>query len=74
MAIKTNQELSQAVNEAIKESGIKKAFIAEKVGMQKESFARSLNKKQFSLDDANKILDMLGLETKTIITKKDEKK
>lgn len=74
MTIKTNQELSQAVNEAIKKSGIKKNWIADQLGMQKESFARSINKKQFSLDDANKILDLLGMETKAEITKKVEKK
>ena len=35
MAIKTNQELTQAVNEAIKESGIKKAAFAEKIGLSR---------------------------------------
>lgn len=73
MTIKTNQELAQAVNEAIKESGIKKNWIAEQLGIQRESFARALNKKQFSLDDANKILELLGLETETKITKKVNK-
>ena len=70
MTIKTNQELAQAVNEAIKESGIKKTFIAEKLGIKREVFARMLNKKQFSLDDANKVLDILGLETQTKVIKK----
>ena len=70
MAIKTNQELAQAVNQAIKESGVKKTFIAEKLGIKREVFARMLNKKQFSLDDANRILDLLGLETETAVIKK----
>lgn len=74
MTIKTNKELAQAVNEAIKESGIKKNWIAEQLGIQRESFARALNKKQFSLDDANKILELLGMETETKITKKVKKK
>ena len=73
MAINTNQELAQAVNEAIKESGIKKVFIAEKLGIKREVFASMLNKKQFSLDDANKILDIIGLQTQTILIKKDTK-
>ena len=73
MAINTNQELAQAVNEAIKESGIKKVFIAEKLGIKREVFARMLNKKQFSLDDANKILDIIGLQTETKLIKKDTK-
>lgn len=70
MEIKTNKELAQAVNDAIKESGIKKTFIAEKLGIKREVFARMLNKKQFSLDDANKILDILNMEAKTIVIKK----
>lgn len=70
MAIKTNKELSNAVCEAIKESGVKKTYIAEKIGIKREVFSRMLNKKQFSLDDANKILDVLGLETETNVIKK----
>lgn len=70
MSIKSNKELSDAVNEAIKESGVKKAFIAKKLGIKREVFARMLYKKNFSLDDANKILGILGLETETKILKK----
>lgn len=73
MVIKTTQELAQAVNEAIKESGIKKVFIAEKLGIKREVFARMLNKKQFSLDDANRILDILDMQTETNVIKKDTK-
>lgn len=73
MTIKTNRELAQAVNDAIKESGIKKVFIAEKLGIKREVFARMLKKKQFSLDDANKILEILGIQTETILIKKDTK-
>ncbi len=73
MAIHTNKELSQAVQDAIKESGIKKVFIAEKLGIKREVFARMLNKKQFSLDDANKILDIIGFQTETKVIKKDTK-
>ncbi len=70
MAIKTNKELSQAVNKAIKESGYKKNWIADQLGIPKESFSRTLNKKQFSLNDANKILELIGFETETKIIKK----
>lgn len=73
MAITTNQELAQAVNIAIKESGVKKVYIAEKLGIKREVFARMLNKKQFSLDDANKILDIIGLQTETNVIKKTTK-
>ena len=73
MAITTNQELAQAVNIAIKESGVKKVYIAEKLGIKREVFARMLNKKQFSLDDANKIIDIIGLQTETNVIKKTTK-
>lgn len=73
MAIKTNQELAQAVKGAIAESGIKKVFIAEKLGIKREVFARMLNKKHFSLDDANRILDIIGMQAETKVIKKDTK-
>lgn len=71
-SIKTNKDLSDAVVEAIKATGIKKAFIAEKLGIKREVFSRMLYKKNFSLDDANRILNLIGLETETILIKKSE--
>lgn len=68
MAIKTNDELKQAVNKAIKESGIKKNFISDKLGISRQAFYKMMNEKEsFSLDDANKILAILGKETETVI-------
>ena len=61
MAIKTNQELAQAVNEAIKESGIKKTALAEKIGLSRQGLDKLLQKKSFSLDDANQILNIIHL-------------
>ena len=61
MAIKTNQELAQAVNEAIKESGIKKTALAEKIGLSRQGLDNLLKKQSFSLDDANKILNVIHL-------------
>lgn len=69
MAIKTNQELAQAVNDAIKASGYKKIFIAEKLGISNQNFTRLMNKKNFSLDDANSILNIIGYNAKIIIEK-----
>lgn len=59
MTIKTNKELAQAVNEAIKESGIKKTALAEKIGLTRQGLDILLKKKSFSLDDANKILSVI---------------
>ena len=61
MTIKTNQELAQAVNEAIKESGYKKTVLAEKVGLTRQGLDKLLQKQSFSLDDANKILNIINL-------------
>lgn len=61
MTIKTNQELAQAVNEAIKESGIKKTALAQKIGLSRQGLDKLLQKQSFSLDDANKILNIIHL-------------
>lgn len=61
MAIKTNQELAQVVNEAIKESGIKKTALAQKIGLSRQGLDKLLQKQSFSLDDANKILNIIHL-------------
>lgn len=68
MEIKSNDELRQAVNKAIKESGYKKNYISEKLGISRQAFYKMINEKEsFSLDDANKILEIIGKETKTVI-------
>lgn len=59
--IKNNQELSQAVSKAIKESGIKKIVLAEKIGLTRQGLDKLLQKQSFSLDDANKILSVIHL-------------
>lgn len=74
MAIRSNEDLRQAVNNAIKESGYKKIWIAEQLGISNQNFNRLLQKKAFSLDDANKILELVGYESVTEINKKDLKK
>lgn len=61
MEIHTNQELSQAVNAAIKESGIKKTALAQKIGLSRQGLDVLLKKQSFSLDDANRILDIIHL-------------
>ena len=37
MTIRTNKELAQAVNEAIKESGYKKNWIADQLGISRQA-------------------------------------
>jgi len=44
MEIHTNQELVQAVNGAIAESGYKKFYIAEQMGISRQAFTNFMNK------------------------------
>lgn len=70
MDINNNAELRQAVDEAIKESGYKKSWIADQLGISRQGFSNLLNKSNFSLDDANKILTVINKKTVTKINEK----
>lgn len=71
MAIHTNKELSQAIENAINESGYKKTYIADQIGIKGQNLKRYIYKNNMSLDDANKLLDMIGLQATINISKKD---
>ena len=60
MIIETNQELAQAIERIIDDNGIKKIWLAEKMGISNQNFNRLMSKKNFSLDDANRILNIIG--------------
>ena len=66
----TNKDLSNLVNQIIKHNGINKTFISDKLGISRQALDHMLNKKQFSIDDANKILNIIGFEIDNITTKK----
>lgn len=70
MEISNNAELRQAVDETIKESGYKKSWIADQLGISRQGFSNLLNKSNFSLDDANKILTVINKKTVTEINEK----
>ncbi len=70
MEINNNAELRRAVDETIKESGYKKSWIADQLGISRQGFSNLLNKSNFTLDDANKILAIINKKT---VTKIDEK-
>ncbi len=72
MTIKTNQELAQAVKGAIAESGYKKSYIADQLGISRQAFTHYLQKANFQIDDANKIFDNIGYKVIAKIDKKDE--
>ncbi len=69
MEIHTNQELAQAVNEAIKESGYKKNWIADQLGISRQALTHFLQKANFSIDDANKILSIIGYNVNAKVDK-----
>lgn len=66
----TNKDLSNLVNQIIKQNGINKTFISDKLGISRQALDHMLNKKQFSIDDANNILNIIGFEIDNITTKK----
>lgn len=66
----TNKDLAKLVNQTIKDNGINKTFISDKLGVTRQQIDNLLNKKQFSIDDANKILNIIGYEIDNISIKK----
>ena len=69
MAI-TNKQLSVIVNQYITESGVTKSFIAKKIGVSRQAIDKILEKKNFSIDDANKTLNVIGYTVDQISIKK----
>lgn len=67
--INNNAELSNTINNLIKESGIKKIVLAEKMGIVNQNLNRKINKKNLSLDETNEIINPLGYKAKIIIEK-----
>lgn len=60
--IKTNRDLADLVTITIDNSGYKKIWIAEQLGITRQGLTKLMNKQNFSLDDANKILSIIGYE------------
>lgn len=69
MEIHTNQELAQAIDDLILQNGIKKTWLSDKMGIANQNFNRLLTKKNLSVDEANKVLKLLGYHAKIIIEK-----
>lgn len=69
MEISNNAELSNKINNLIKESGIKKIVLAEKMGIVNQNLNRKINKKNLSLDETNDIINPLGYKAKIVIEK-----
>lgn len=67
MTINNTDQLREAVQKAIADSGIKKTYLADKLNLTRQGFDKMLNKKQFTLDDANKVLNLLNMSVTAII-------
>lgn len=53
-------QLSQYIDQFISEKGLKKVWIAEQMGISQQLLYRLQNKKNFNIDDANRILSVIG--------------
>ncbi len=69
----TNKDFAKLVDFYISQSGVKKQFIADKLNVKRQQIDNLLNKRNFSVDDANKLLNIIGYEIDSISIKKIEK-
>ena len=60
MDIQNNDDLRNVVIEEIKKSGITKTALSSKVGLTRQGLDKLLQKKSFSIDDANKLLNVIN--------------
>lgn len=66
----TNKDLSKLVDDTIKDTGITKMHIAKKLNVSRQQIDNILAKQNFSVDDANKLLNIIGYEIDNISIKK----
>jgi len=67
VTINNTDQLREAVQKAIADSGIKKTYLADKLNLTRQGLDKMLNKKQFTLDDANKVLNLLNMSVTATI-------
>lgn len=70
LEIASNTDLVQAVNAAITESGYKKSYIADQLGITRQAFSQLLAKNNFNINDANRILEIIGYRMNLELSKK----
>ncbi len=57
-------ELAIMVDDFITNKGIKKVYIANELNMPQQRLNDLFNKKNFTIDDANKVLNTIGYQVK----------
>lgn len=58
----TNKELANYVSNFLDQERGQKAEVAKKLGITRQGLNKALQKSNFSLDDANRILNTIGYE------------
>lgn len=53
-------KLAIIVDDFINSKGIKKVWIAKQLGISQQLLTKLFNKKNFTIDDANRILSVIG--------------
>ena len=66
----TNKDLANLVDNTIKETGVTKMHIAKKLNVSRQQIDNILSKQNFSVDDANKLLKIVGYEIDNVSIKK----
>lgn len=69
----TNRDLANLVDVTIKNTGVTKMHIAKQLNVSRQQIDNILAKQNFSVDDANKLLNVIGYEIDNISIKKLEK-
>lgn len=66
-----NETLIKEFKKVLIDNGIKQQFIADSLGISKQSFNLLMNKKHISFDDVQKILACIGYELEYNFVKKN---
>ena len=67
--INNNEELRDSIKDLIDENGVKKSWIAQKLNICNQNVNNLLGKKNISLEDANKVLNLMGYKATIVIEK-----
>ena len=66
----TNKDLANLVDNTIKETGVTKMHIAKQLKVSRQQIDNILAKQNFSIDDANKLLNVIGYDIDFVSIKK----
>ena len=60
MIYTNNSDIKTLINKTISDNGLKKVYIANKLGISHQQLNNILNKKNITLDDMNSIINVIG--------------